>query len=726
VAAYVNRLNRNILKTKIMNKIISKSSAPLFSPVALLCFLTGCFLLLPFVSEAQQKSGSSFRSEFIFPEQDKHVHSSSVVELPNGDLLVCWFEGSGERHANDVMIKGARLKKGASQWSEPFVMADTPDHPDCNPVLFLDGKNRLHLVWVVVIGNRWEASLLKTKISTDFQNEGAPVWNWQDIILPNPGELFAETVEKKLKEIQVPDRAWAEYAPPYEKQIIEAAQDPKKREVGWMTRIQPLTLPSGKILLPLYSDGYNMSLLVMSDDNGDTWKVSEPIVGRGNIQPTLLRKKDGSIVAYMRDSGDAPGRVFKSASEDNGYSWDPALKIDIPNPGSSLAAISLNDGNWVLVYNNTENGRHRLAVSLSDDEGKTWKWTNYLENETPDKGGFSYPNVIQTADGMIHVSYSYQLPNEKTIKHAWFNEAWIKETPQNITNAEKLGFPKGKKVLLLHMDDLGMCKEANQAGKYYIENDYILSGAVMMPCPNAEEFVEWAITQPNADVGVHLTLTSEWKTWRWGTLTDAARVPGLLDPDGKMWHSVMEVVMNATPEEVEMEIRAQIDKMLAMGYNPTHIDTHMGTLYGSPEFLKVFLKVAEEYKIPANAIDLSNPKVAAFYREAGYPVNEEVIEMLGNYNLPHLDNFGSVPKGKTYDEVKANFFKLVNALDPGLTEIIFHPSVETENLKTITGSWQQRVWEAEMFADPEVIRFFEENDIIITTWREVMERFEKK
>ncbi|MGC9352846.1 MAG: exo-alpha-sialidase [Mariniphaga sp.] len=709
-----------------MNKIISKFSAPLFSPVALLCFLTGCFLLLPFVSEAQQKSGSSFRSEFIFPEQDKHVHSSSIVELPNGDLLSCWFEGSGERHANDVMIKGARREKGASQWSEPFVMADTPDHPDCNPVLFLDGKNRLHLVWVVVIGNRWEASLLKTKISTDFQNEGAPVWNWQDIILPNPGELFTGTVEKKLKEIQVPDRAWAEYAPPYEKQIIEAAQDPKKREVGWMTRIQPLTLPSGKILLPLYSDGYNMSLLVMSDDNGDTWKVSEPIVGRGNIQPTLLRKKDGSIVAYMRDSGDAPGRVFKSSSEDNGYSWDPALKIDIPNPGSSLAAISLNNGNWVLVYNNTENGRHRLAVSLSDDEGKTWKWTNYLENEAPDKGGFSYPNVIQTADGMIHVSYSYQLPNEKTIKHAWFNEAWIKETPQNITNAEKLGFPKGKKVLLLHMDDLGMCKEANEAGKYYIGNDYILSGAVMMPCPNAEEFVEWAITQPKADVGVHLTLTSEWKTWRWGTLTDAAKVPGLIDPDGKMWHSVMEVVLNATPEEVEMEIRAQIDKMLAMGYNPTHIDTHMGTLYGSPEFLKVFLKVAEEYKIPANAIDLSNPKVAAFYREAGYPVNEEVIEMLGNYNLPHLDNFGSVPKGKTYDEVKANFFKLVNALDPGLTEIIFHPSVETENLKTITGSWQQRVWEAEMFADPEVIRFFGENEVIITTWREVMERFEKK
>jgi chitin disaccharide deacetylase len=295
----------------------------------------------------------------------------------------------------------------------------------------------------------------------------------------------------------------------------------------------------------------------------------------------------------------------------------------------------------------------------------------------------------------------------------------------NKTNAEKLGFPKGKKVLLLHMDDLGMCREANDAGKFYIENDYILSGAVMMPCPDAEEIVNWAKDHPKADVGVHLTLTSEWQTWRWGTLTDAEKVPGLIDPEGKMWRSVPEVVRNATPQEVETEIRAQIDKMLEVGLKPTHIDTHMGTLYGSPEFVKVFLKVAEEYRIPANAIDLSNPEVAAFYRDAGYPVNDEVIGMLENYSLPKLDNFASVPDGKNYEDKKARFFQLVNALDPGLTEIIFHPSVESENLKSITGSWQQRVWEAKMFADPEVIRFFEENDIVLTTWREVMERFER-
>jgi len=708
-----------------MDKIIKQPVVFKLFPAGIF-LLVGIFALAPLGADAQLQSESSFHSEFIFPKQEKHVHSSSVVELPNGDLLACWFEGSGERTANDVAVMGARLKKGQSRWSEPFLMADTPGNPDCNPVLFLDAKNRLHLIWVVVVANRWEASLLKTRISTDYLNDGPPKWDWQDVILLKPDEEFAEALEKGFREMDPPGLAWAEYAPQYERMIVEAAKDPVKREVGWMGRIQPLTLQNGRMLLPLYSDGYNVSLVAVSDDNGDTWKPSLPIVGRGNIQPALLQKKDGTVVAFMRDNGDAPQRIIVSASEDNGYTWSVSRKTDIPNPGASVEAIALENGHWLMVYNDLEDGRNRLAVSLSDDEGASWKWKRYLEYEPKGKGSFSYPTAIQTEDGRVHVTYSHHTSEGKSIKHVSFKPDWMKKLSQGETNAEKLGFPKGKKVLLLHMDDLGMCKEANDAGKYYIENDYILSGAVMMPCEYAVPFVEWAKNIPKADIGVHLTLTSEWKSWRWPPLTDAGKVPGLIDPEGKMWRSVPEVVMNATPQEVEMEIRAQIDKMLALGLTPTHIDTHMGTLYGSPEFLKVFLKVAEEYKIPANAIDLSNPKVAAFYSAEGYPINEEVIGMLGNYNLPHLDNFGSVPKGATCEEVKANFYKLVNALDPGITEIIFHPSFETENMKTITGSWQQRAWEAQMFADPEVIRFFEENDIILTTWREVMERFEEK
>lgn len=294
------------------------------------------------------------------------------------------------------------------------------------------------------------------------------------------------------------------------------------------------------------------------------------------------------------------------------------------------------------------------------------------------------------------------------------------------TWAEKLGYPEGRKVLLLHMDDIGMSPEANTAAIRYIENDHIISAAVMMPCPAAESFIQWAKDQPKADIGLHLTLTSEWKTYRWPTVTEPVKVPGLLDPDEKMWRRVQDVVRNASAQEVETEIRAQIEKCLALGFTPTHIDTHMGTLYGSPDYVEVFFKVAQEYNIPANAIDLSDEDVVDGFKDQGYPINNKVIRLANEYTLPKLDNFSSVPKGSTYEEKRDNFFKLVRSLKPGLTEIIFHPSVETENFKTITNSWQQRVWEAEMFSDPIVLEFFEKEGIIHTTWKEIMQRFQEQ
>jgi len=291
------------------------------------------------------------------------------------------------------------------------------------------------------------------------------------------------------------------------------------------------------------------------------------------------------------------------------------------------------------------------------------------------------------------------------------------------TWAEKLGFPDGSKVLLLHIDDAGMCDEANMASKNYFDNYEIQSAAIMVPCPAAGMAMRWAAQNPQVDVGLHLTLTSEWKTYRWGTVASAKDVPGLLDPDKKMWRSVKEVVMHATPEEVEKEVRAQIEKAKSVGMKPSHMDTHMGTLYGSPEFVKVFLKLAEEYNIPANAIDLSNPVVVEHFKKSGYPITDEVIEAMDNYSLPKLDFFTSVPKGKTYEEVRTNFFELVKKLPNGLTEIIFHPAVETANLKTITNSWEQRVWEAELFSDPVVKKFFKDEKILFTDYKDIMKRF---
>lgn len=300
------------------------------------------------------------------------------------------------------------------------------------------------------------------------------------------------------------------------------------------------------------------------------------------------------------------------------------------------------------------------------------------------------------------------------------SESRRKET----TWAEKLGFPAGKKVIILHADDAGMCKEANIATQRYLEKNQIQSSAIMVPCPYAEEMILWAKENPNIDIGLHLTLTAEWKSYRWGPVADPAKVPGLVDPDGKFWHEVPDVVMHASAKEVETEIRAQIEKALTLGFKPDHIDTHMGTLYGSPAYVKVFLKVAEDYGIPANAIDLSSPEVVAKYKAEGYPITDDVISLLNNYTLPKVDNFTSVPNGKTYNEKRENFFELIKSLKPGITEIIFHPSTYSENLKTITNSWQQRNWEAKLFSDVKVIQFFNDQGIIFTNWKEVMVRFE--
>jgi len=374
---------------------------------------------------ASTLSAADYQSELIFPPQDLHCHGSSVVEAPNGDLIACWFYGSGERSANDVKIQGARLKKGAKQWSEVFTMADTPNHPDCNPALFIDSEDRLWLFWIVVQANRWEQSLLKYKRAEKYSGEGAPKWTWQDVILLQPGKEFAETTEAKFKELRYPEPMWGEYAPQYTRLLIDASRDPLKRQTGWMTRAKPLQLASGRILVPLYSDGFNACLMAISDDLGETWKPSLPLIGFAPIQPTLFQKKSGQLVAYCRDSGGPPQRVLVSTSDDNGESWSAARDTDIPNPGASVAAVTLKDGRWLHVYNDTEDGRHSLAVSLSDDEGATWKWTKHLDKVAPGEGGFGYPTAIQGKDGRIHVTYTHSLEGKKSIKHVAFEPNWV-------------------------------------------------------------------------------------------------------------------------------------------------------------------------------------------------------------------------------------------------------------------------------------------------------------
>lgn len=368
-------------------------------------------LVLLLAGLAVASSSQTFQAELIFPQEKWHNHSSSIVELPDGSLFVCWYHGSGERTADDVIIEGARRGKKATAWDKRFLLADTPEFPDTNPVMFVDSKQRLYLFWAPIIANEWHTALLKYRIASDA-SKWPPRWDHQDNVTLIPKNIGART-----RAVLGP-----------ESKLVPKADDKYFSRMGWFGRTHPLELASGRILLPLYSDGYSYSLVAISDDRGITWTASEPIVGRGNIQPSIVQKKDGTLVAYMRDNGPPPKRVQVAYSKDDGMTWTGAEDTDIPNPGTSVEAIRLKNGDWLMAYNDLESGRYSLCVAVSEDEGASWKWKRHLEG-APDKkinSQFHYPSVIQSKDGLIHISYSYFSPDGKSIKHAQFDEAWVK------------------------------------------------------------------------------------------------------------------------------------------------------------------------------------------------------------------------------------------------------------------------------------------------------------
>jgi predicted neuraminidase len=374
-----------------------------------------------------------FDARFILPPQGEHVHSSSIVELPNGDLFAVYYRGSGERRADDVRLEGARLPKDATAWSTPFTVADTPGFPDCNPVAFVDVRGRLWAIWPVIVDNNWESAILRYRVApTAGWTAGAPPWNDGGIILLRPDTLQQKLepfAKSRLDSGLLPSADRAEVV-----RFMGRLSDRLYNRLGWMPRAHVLRLPSGRLLLPLYSDTYNVGLVAVSDDGGASWRSGDPIVSLGGVQPSLVRRRDGTIVAFMRDNGPPPQRVIMAESNDDGLTWTMGRDADIPNPGSSVEVIALGDGSWVMANNDTESGRARLSIWVSDDEGRSWPHRRAIEDTAG--GSFSYPSVIQTADGLVHVSYSYVEPagaaagrRREAIRHVVLDPAWVAMAP---------------------------------------------------------------------------------------------------------------------------------------------------------------------------------------------------------------------------------------------------------------------------------------------------------
>jgi len=334
-------------------------------------------------SNAQEKSQMTdepyFHGEFIF-EPDLNYpscHASTIVELPNGDLLAAWYAGTKEK-AKDVAVLGARLPKGSSQWTKPYVLADTPDHSEGNPVLFVDRSGTVWLFYMTMytrffFWRGWETC--KIKFMKSFDNG----YTWTS------PEIFLD-------------------------------------EYGWMVRNKAITLTNGDILLPIYDEREWSSTFMISADSGRTWqRYGRLIVKDGEmIQPTVVQRSDGSLLALMRRGGDKYRYVWESASTDNGRTWSAPHQTQFKNPNAAVDMVRLNNGHLVLVLNDVFSDREVLNIVLSKDEGKTWENERVIEEK---KGWeFSYPAVIQTSDGLIHITYTY---NRKMIKHVVLNEAWI-------------------------------------------------------------------------------------------------------------------------------------------------------------------------------------------------------------------------------------------------------------------------------------------------------------
>ncbi|ADV62195.1 neuraminidase (sialidase)-like protein [Isosphaera pallida ATCC 43644] len=353
-----------------------------------------------------------------------HNHASCVVECPNSDLLVAWYRGSGERDADDVEILAARLKKGQTTWGPVFPLIDTPGYPDCNPALLVGDDGSFWVFRPTILDHRWEGALLKfARADACPEGDAAPVWNREGVLHLTPVGL-SEAIQASLDRLPEEIRAHPRLGG-YLDEVDARRDDELYQRLGWMPRCRPVILSTGRWILPLYTDTYSVSLMAYSDDRGATWNTGRMIPGIFAIQPAVVERSDGSLVAYCRNAG-AGRRILSATSNDGGVTWSEAIETTLPNPGAGVDAIRLASGKFVLVYNDTEIGRHSLAVALSNDEGRTWNPPRFLERQPPDQGAFHYPSILQTRDGQIHVLYTAGKAHRgETIRHAVFHESWL-------------------------------------------------------------------------------------------------------------------------------------------------------------------------------------------------------------------------------------------------------------------------------------------------------------
>jgi predicted glycoside hydrolase/deacetylase ChbG (UPF0249 family) len=279
-----------------------------------------------------------------------------------------------------------------------------------------------------------------------------------------------------------------------------------------------------------------------------------------------------------------------------------------------------------------------------------------------------------------------------------------------------------EKRLIIHADDLGNAHATNVAAMEMLESSAVSSASIMMPCAWVAEIADYARKHPEKDLGLHLTLTSEWKGLRWGPVAGRSRVPGLVDAEGYMHMSEMTVAMKASAQEVETELRAQIELAKALGIKFTHFDTHMGTLYTRLDFFQVFEKLGKEYGVPILRVkptDAARKRIAAVPDLSKYVIDND--DRFAQEGLPRLDLLlESAANGtKTMEDRTAAYHKTLRELAPGLTMMIIHPAVLDPELKAMTNSSTDRDRDYRIFMSDATRQVIKDAAIKLVGWRDV-------
>jgi chitin disaccharide deacetylase len=280
---------------------------------------------------------------------------------------------------------------------------------------------------------------------------------------------------------------------------------------------------------------------------------------------------------------------------------------------------------------------------------------------------------------------------------------------QTRTIAERLGHPRDAKLLILHADDIGVAHSENAASFDALDKGAVNSGSIMMPTPWVTEVAEYAKAHPSVDLGLHLTLNSEWKTYRWGGLAPRDQVPSLYEPDGTFPNNTETVARRAKPDEVERELRAQIDRAYALGIRPTHVDSHMGALFETPELFRTYVKVARSYKLP-------------FLPFIGGPAAANTAQLTPNDIVPDAAIMAS--RMGTPEEWRTYYLDVIRNLKPGLNWLGVHLGYDDAELRAVTVGWDAwgakwRQQDYDVLTSAEFRQALKDNHVVLVTWRDI-------